>query len=59
MKTLLQLVSWLALVLGIVAPPLLFLAGRLGEPSLKGVMLLGTVAWFATAPFWMGEDRSG
>ncbi len=59
MKTLLQLVSWSALLFGILAPPLLFLAGRQSEPWLRGAMLLGTVAWFATAPIWMSRDRSG
>jgi hypothetical protein len=59
MKRLLQLVSWLALLGGIVTPPLFFLGGRLGEGMLRTGMLVGTIAWFATAPFWMNQDQGG
>ena len=56
MRTLAQIVSWSVLLVGIVAPPFLYLAGRLGHDSLNVVMLTATVAWFVTAPFWMNRE---
>lgn len=52
MKTLLKPVGFLALALTCV-PPVLFATGVLGEAALKGLMLAGTVLWFATAPFFL------
>jgi hypothetical protein len=51
----------LALALTI-APPALFFLSRLGggsaisEGLFKGLMLAGTLLWFATAPQWLRED---
>jgi hypothetical protein len=52
MKALARAVSWLALV-GTILPAVLFFGGRLELVHVKSWMLASTVAWFATAPFWM------
>jgi hypothetical protein len=54
MRRLLQLVSWIAL-LGTVAPSTLYLTGTMQLPQVKLVMLVATIAWFASTPFWMGR----
>jgi hypothetical protein len=56
MRTLLQFVSWAALVATITAPAL-FLLGRITLDQTKMAMLAATIAWFATAPLWMGRPK--
>lgn len=56
MKTLLRVVSALALVATIV-PPLLFLLGRLGLDQAQLWMGLAALAWFAATPFWMEQEK--
>jgi len=58
MKALARAVSALALV-GILGPPLLYLAGRAELASVHGWMLAATVAWFASTPLWMLEEKDG
>jgi hypothetical protein len=52
MRTVLKVVSWLALA-GIVVPPILYFDGALSHETLNTVMLVATVVWFASTPFWM------
>jgi len=54
----------IARILGLLAlagtflPSVLFLFHVLGEGAMKLVMLVSTVVWFATAPFWLkGGDH--
>jgi hypothetical protein len=54
MKLAVQITSWLALAATIV-PPFVFLAGRMSLDQTKLIMLLATIAWFATAPSWVGR----
>ncbi len=43
---------------GTLVPSVLFLFHAIGEGTMKMVMLVSTVVWFATAPFWMkGGDH--
>jgi len=56
MKALARAVSGVALV-GILLPPLLYLAGRSELGAAQGWMLAATVAWFVSAPLWMNESR--
>ncbi len=44
----------LALVLT-VGPAILFAAGALAENTMKLVMVVGMLLWFATAPRWLHE----
>lgn len=50
-----QLAKVLGLVslAGTILPPLLYLMHSMSEGSMKVVMLLSTLVWFATAPLWM------
>lgn len=57
MRKALQLASSLALA-GIVIPPMLYFSGEMAHDTVKTVMLLATVLWFAVTPFWM-NSRSG
>jgi hypothetical protein len=52
MKHLAQALSGLAL-LGTLLPACLLFAGRISLESVKGWMLVATVAWFIVTPFWM------
>lgn len=57
MKRVLRTVSWLALV-GTILPSFLFLAGLVELSTSKWLLLGATVAWFVTAPLWMGRQAA-
>lgn len=40
-------------LLGTILPPVLHLLKVMGEGPMKSIMLLATLLWFASAPFWM------
>ena len=52
MKTLLQLASFVGLALTVV-PAFLVFAGTISWEQHALAMLIGTLIWFASAPFWM------
>ncbi|MEX2044128.1 MAG: hypothetical protein WD941_02170 [Opitutus sp.] len=54
MKKIAQVVSLIALV-GVIIPPLAYLAASLTLDAVKTWMLVSTFAWFATAPVWMNR----
>lgn len=56
MRRVVQTLSWISLVV-LMAPPVLFIAGKMTLDTVKLVMLIATVAWFATTPFWMGKKE--
>lgn len=56
MKTLLPIVSWLALAV-LLGAALAYLGGGITLPATKLAMLVATLVWFATTPFWMGRER--
>jgi hypothetical protein len=56
MRVLLQFLSWAALA-ATASAPVLYAAGQIELPLTKLVMLLATVVWFATVPFWMGRPK--
>jgi len=58
MRKILQIVSWLSLAAMTVCP-VLYLAGRMELPAVKMWMLVTTVVWFATVPFWMDRKKAG
>ena len=45
----------LALAATLIAPVLTAL-GHLGDSAMKGTLLVATIAWFVSAPFWLKED---
>jgi len=51
----LVVVSVLSLV-ALMLPSILFLAGRMELPTVKWVMLLASVVWFAAATPWMWKQ---
>jgi len=56
MKTLLIPVSAICLLLNIVPAFLVFL-GIITLDLNKTLMLIGTVGWFLTAPYWMNQKK--
>ena len=52
MKTVLFIISIIGLILTLV-PAFLVFVGKTDLDTAKGLMIAGTVLWFATAPFWM------
>jgi hypothetical protein len=55
MKILLKIISFCGLGLTLI-PSLLLFSGQISASTCKLLMLLGTVLWFVTAPFWMNES---
>ena len=43
----------LAALAATIAPPALFMTGRMPEAPMKALMLIAAFAWFVAAPFWM------
>ncbi len=56
MRILLIIISIVGLVLTIV-PALLVFAQKMELQTNKSLMLIGTVLWFASAPFWMSKRK--
>ena len=58
MRKLLQLISFVALVLTVV-PSVLYLAAKIDLDQTKWSMLVATIVWFVVTPLWMGQkDRA-
>lgn len=58
MKILLVLLSICSLLLTIV-PSILVFNGMMTLDMNKTLMLIGTVGWFITAPYWMNKEKVG
>jgi hypothetical protein len=56
MKALIKLISSVGLALTVVPAALVF-AGETSWDTHATLMLIGTLLWFATSPFWMREER--
>ena len=54
MKTILIIISLIGLILTIV-PSILVFSNTINLAVHKNLMLIGTVLWFTTAPFWMNK----
>ncbi len=57
MKSILKVISFAGLVLTIV-PAFFVFSGALTWERHALYMLIGTVMWFGSAPFWMKENKS-
>ena len=55
MRKLFALISLVGLAL-IIVPAFLYLGGSLDKPTMKMLMLAGTIGWFVTVPLWMGRN---
>jgi nitrate/nitrite transporter NarK len=51
-----QWVSWLSLV-ALVAPSIIFLAGKMELDRVKTIMLIATIVWFISASLWMWNSE--
>lgn len=58
MKKLLEIISYLALVF-LVAAPVMYYLGKIDMEKNKLWMLIASIVWFATAPFWIGRKKEG
>lgn len=56
MKSLLKTVSYISLGVTII-PSFLVFAGKISLDQGKWIMLLGTIIWFITAPFWINKKQ--
>jgi hypothetical protein len=52
MKTLFKAISFFGLVLMLLSSVLIF-NGVMPRPTYHVFAMIGTIAWFATVPFWM------
>lgn len=57
MNLFLKLISYAGLVLTAIPGALVF-AGLLRFEQYTTWMLIGSVLWFATAPFWVGKEKN-
>ena len=57
MMTLLKIISLIGLLLTIV-PAFLVFSGNLQIEQHYTLMLIGTLVWFASAPFWMLKKKA-
>ncbi len=56
MTFILKIISFIALAVTIV-PAFLALFGTIDVPTYKKWMLVGTIGWFLTAPFWIFKTK--
>ncbi len=54
MRSILKVISLVALIITIV-PSVLVFTGTISLENNKLLMILGTLLWFASAPFWMNK----
>ena len=55
-KLILKIISYAGLVLTLI-PSFLVFTKVIGFETNKHLMLLGTVLWFGTCPFWMNKSK--
>lgn len=55
MKSIYKIISVIGLALAII-PSLLVFVGQLEFETNKTLILVGTILWFVTAPFWVGKE---
>lgn len=56
MQNVLKIISYIGLLLTVV-PAFLVFSGVIDLDSHKALMLLGTLLWFFSAPFWMNRQK--
>jgi len=56
MKRILEIISYLSLVM-VVAAPVLYYMGKIDLDQNKLWMLIATIVWFGTASFWIGTKK--
>ena len=48
----------LLMLLVLIGPSILYLAGKMTLPTMKTVMLVATVLWFISATVWMWHEEN-
>jgi hypothetical protein len=56
LKMIIQWISWLSLA-ALIGMAFLYLAGKADIAAVKKWMLVMTIIWFASAAFWMRDDK--
>lgn len=56
MKIVAEIISYLSLVLLVLAP-ILFYVGKITLEMNKTLLIIATVVWFASALCWMGREK--
>ncbi|MGC8744035.1 MAG: hypothetical protein ACP5T0_09170 [Verrucomicrobiia bacterium] len=56
MRIVLQIISALA-VLGLLSAPVLFFNDLLARDHVNTVLIISTLLWFISAPFWMEHNK--
>jgi len=57
MRTLTIIISFIGLAMTII-PSFLVLIGEASMDLNKNLMLIGTLLWFGTVPFWMNKKKT-
>jgi len=57
MKMILKIISFIGLILTVL-PSFMVFSGSITLDMHKWLMLLGTILWFVTAPFWMNKNAT-
>lgn len=57
MKSILKIFSAIGLILTVI-PSFMVFSGAISLDINKWLMLLGTILWFSTAPFWMNKKAT-
>jgi hypothetical protein len=57
MRTLTIIISFIGLAMTII-PSFLVLIGEASMDQNKNFMLIGTLLWFGTVPFWMNKKKA-
>ncbi|GGD04833.1 hypothetical protein [Hyunsoonleella pacifica] len=56
MKKILKLISGLSISVLILLVSILSFLDKIEVANMKMLMLIGTILWFASTPFWMKEE---
>ena len=56
MRIILQVISAIALAMTVL-PSLVYFSGNIELNTVKGLMIVASIVWFAVTPFWMGRKK--
>jgi hypothetical protein len=61
LRTILQIISWVAAIATVVPAFVYFVKGDPNVPAhldnVKTAMLISTIVWFVVTPMWMGREK--
>lgn len=56
MRLVLQIISWLALVMTVL-PPLIYFSGKMELTTVIWLLNAASIVWFVVTPFWMDRKK--